>query len=183
MKNKNKNSGFTLIELLVVISVIGLMSAVIMVSLNSVRAKARDARRVQNVDAIATGVEIYFASNGFMPLGTNNIAMVDLAPQWAQLGALIGIARMPRDSTGFTSFYWYAASGSGSTALQLSGTSYCMYLPSHSFGVSVPLESAEYISRDLGMAPDSFYYVKGGGDAFIFNMNDPGVPPCNFSNP
>ena len=44
-KNNLSARGFTLIELLVVISIIGILSSFAVVSLNSARAKARDALR------------------------------------------------------------------------------------------------------------------------------------------
>ena len=52
--------GFTLIELLVVISVIGLLASVILVSLNSARGKARDARRRADLRQISTAMELYY---------------------------------------------------------------------------------------------------------------------------
>ena len=42
--NKNKKAGFTIIELLVVISIIGLLSSIVLVSLNTSRTKAKYAK-------------------------------------------------------------------------------------------------------------------------------------------
>lgn len=67
---KQKTPGFTLIELLVVISVIGLLASVILIALNGVRAKARDAKRKADLRQISTALEFYYDKNGSYPLDT-----------------------------------------------------------------------------------------------------------------
>ncbi len=64
---KKTNSGFTLIELLVVIAIIGLLSSVILTSLNAARAKARDGARVSQLSEIRNAMELYYADNGCYP--------------------------------------------------------------------------------------------------------------------
>ncbi len=59
---KNKKKGFTLIELLVVIAIIGILSSVVLASLNSARKKSRDARRVADIKQIQLALELYFDS-------------------------------------------------------------------------------------------------------------------------
>jgi prepilin-type N-terminal cleavage/methylation domain-containing protein len=53
MIEKGARRGFTLIELLVVIAIIGVLSSVVLASLNSARGKAQDARRMSDVHQIA----------------------------------------------------------------------------------------------------------------------------------
>lgn len=61
--NKTKQ-GFTLIELLVVIAIIGLLSSIVLASLNSARIKARDARRISDIRQIRTALEFYYDKYG-----------------------------------------------------------------------------------------------------------------------
>ena len=59
--------GFTLIELLVVIAIIGLLSSVVFASLNSARAKARDARRLSDLKQVQIALELYYDKYGNYP--------------------------------------------------------------------------------------------------------------------
>ncbi len=55
-----KQKGFSLIELLVVISIIALLSSIVLVALNSSRQKARDAKRVSDMNQLAKAFELFF---------------------------------------------------------------------------------------------------------------------------
>jgi prepilin-type N-terminal cleavage/methylation domain-containing protein len=70
LRNKQQK-GFTLIELLVVIAIIGLLASVVLLALNSARAKSRDAKRISDVRQIMSGLELYFNECGSYPIGTN----------------------------------------------------------------------------------------------------------------
>ncbi|MFA5751410.1 MAG: type II secretion system protein [Candidatus Paceibacterota bacterium] len=54
---------FTLIELLVVVAIIGILASLVMVSLNSARAKARDMRRLSDLRALANALYLYADDN------------------------------------------------------------------------------------------------------------------------
>ncbi len=64
---KNKQKGFTLIELLVVIAIIGVLSSVVLASLNTARQKSRDARRIADLGQLRLAFELYFDTNRNYP--------------------------------------------------------------------------------------------------------------------
>ncbi|MEZ4200373.1 MAG: prepilin-type N-terminal cleavage/methylation domain-containing protein [Candidatus Paceibacterota bacterium] len=78
---------FTLVELLVVISIIGILTAIISVSLSAARANARDKARVADIANLHQALRLYAEENGQYPLypegvtvGTGGAIDIDLAP-------------------------------------------------------------------------------------------------------
>ncbi|MES2216740.1 MAG: type II secretion system protein [Patescibacteria group bacterium] len=89
---KKYTKGFTLIELLVVIAIIGILSSVVLVSLNTARQKGKDGRIQAEVSQIRAALEASYsgasypnltsttATNRFagpMPASTNEKTLVD----------------------------------------------------------------------------------------------------------
>lgn len=65
-----KSTGFTLIELLVVIAIVGLLSSIVFASVNSARAKARDAYALASLRELQKALEMFYAEYGFYPVPT-----------------------------------------------------------------------------------------------------------------
>ncbi|MDP7368638.1 MAG: type II secretion system protein [Candidatus Pacebacteria bacterium] len=64
---KTENKGFTLIELLVVIAIIGILSSVVLTSLNSARQKSRDAKRIAELRQLQTALQLFYEDNQGYP--------------------------------------------------------------------------------------------------------------------
>jgi len=105
MSNKKK-TGFTLIELLVVIAIISLLGSIVLISVNSARAKARDSKRKADLHQIAVALEMYANEYGGYPSSAwpnvdykipNSLA---LEPKMANF-----ISSFPRDPLGAGNCY------------------------------------------------------------------------------
>ena len=70
-----------MIELLVVISIIGVLASVVLTSVNSARIKARDARRIADLNQIKTALEFYYDDNGYYP-GVGDSGSCVTYPTW-----------------------------------------------------------------------------------------------------
>jgi len=81
----NRNKGFTLIELLVVIAIIGLLATIVLVSLNTARGKARDAKRISTMKQMQLGLELYFDDNGSYPGTTSWVHDCSGNASWGNL--------------------------------------------------------------------------------------------------
>jgi len=78
------NKGFTLIELLVVITIIGILAAMILITLNRVKEKAYDAKGKMELQKIAEAVGFYVDDhNGTYPDDVNRNIPAELQPYLA----------------------------------------------------------------------------------------------------
>ena len=62
--------GFTLIELLIVIGIIGVLSSIVLVNINTARAKGRDSQRVSEMHQIRIALDLFLGANSFYPSPT-----------------------------------------------------------------------------------------------------------------
>ncbi len=79
-----RQGGFTLIELLVVIAIIAVLAAVVLVALGNARTRARDARRVSDLNNVALALEVYLDTMNVATYPTAGVATPDNA-QWNTL--------------------------------------------------------------------------------------------------
>jgi len=120
MKKYSTFRGFTLIELLVVIAIIGILSSVVLASLNTARSKGNDAAAMSDLDGIRTQAQLYYSdhTNSYADICTDPTVAKQINAADAANGAGAGtVCNVATDGTAYA-----VDAGLISTA----GTHYCV---------------------------------------------------------
>ncbi len=151
MKKTLFKSGFTLIELLVVIAIIGILTAIVTANFTTARARARDAKRVSDVNQIQLALEQAFDKCSVFPSPAEYAI-----PSNSINGCLVSgtklsdfIAVIPKDPTTLA-VYNYA----------MSGTDYVIQakLESSNAALTDAPNNNNILNLDCTKTSPSFYY-------------------------
>jgi prepilin-type N-terminal cleavage/methylation domain-containing protein len=121
--------GFTLIELLVVIAIIGILSSIVLASLNTARIKSRDARRVADVKQLQLALQLFYDANSSYP--TTTLAV--LAPTY--------IATIPKDPVGQVGYFF--------DPMQVTGTGNAAVAASYHLGANLEDSTNQALQSDV----------------------------------
>lgn len=117
------NKGFTLTEILVVIAIIGVLASVVLVALNSSRAKARDAARLKDLETIVGALQVYYEAHGVYPAtsyaGSCGTAITgsDLLSTALKGDNLLTTLPTPPSNSGTCGDYYYSGSWNSAEAI------------------------------------------------------------------
>ena len=78
----NKQKGFSLIELIVVMTIIMVISVVGIVTFTGTNEKARDSKRMADLEKIRVALELYKQENGIYPTDAETYLVTEFLQEW-----------------------------------------------------------------------------------------------------
>lgn len=170
-------AAFTLIELLTVIAVVGVLAAILIPAVGSVRKSANNVECVANLRSQAQAVLLYagdvgrFPSNGYGSLESNNFSYdIDILPY-------MGI-----DTEALADFKAGRIRRSDPVAGSISGLAKAFYCPSD----DVVRTNPDYFPRSYALVPWTFNWSNGSsnrGPAGSSLPKNSGIPPILVGDP
>ncbi len=154
MNYRLRQNGFTLIELLVVIAIIGVLSSIVLASLSTARAKARDAKRVVEIDSVSKALDIYYTTtDSYPPTTPPGYVGADAAFQLLVAnGALSAIPIVVAPSTGY---FYHGTNEEGTPVTECAAAEPCK-----GYVLAVQFERNDHIGfsadADVVFAPSLF---------------------------
>lgn len=160
--------GFTLIEVIVVASILAILAGALIPRVTNHMAESRDARRLNDIQAVRAAIEQYFADHQRYPAGKANSSYGgwdvsndgDFIPELVQDGYLPEPARDPGDDD--LHYYAYYLYDKGTAGCESTGKFYVLGVKAY--------ETSEYATQRKGFLrcasrdwSTELDYVTGGG--------------------
>lgn len=171
MKRTYLDRGFTLIELLVVIAIIGILSSVVLASLNTARAKGADAAIKGDLAGVRSSAEVDYDTLG------QKYSNTGVAIAGADCGAPLTTANTIFANTNIQAALAHAKTTNGGTALfcnvAANGSAYAIAAPLKTAGTYWCIDSAGASKGTQGTAGTTQYSgISGSGTAALTDGND-----------
>lgn len=102
----NSRRGFTLIELLVVIAIIGILAGTLIYSYSGVRGRARDAKRISELDQVKQALQLYSQDNTTYPVEATCTDISTMTSTFQPTGKPAYLPQIPSDPNVGTGSTW-----------------------------------------------------------------------------
>lgn len=149
-----RQRAFTIIELLVVMGIIGLLASVVVASIAPAREKARDARRLQDMNTIRSALELYYEANKQYPAFRARTGASSCGTNWCALETALApfVTTLPRDPSGLQTTYLYYYDSNTNDGYQTYGL---MMRPENSMNVTKAGDDGGFYSnfQEIGTQP------------------------------